>query len=394
MRAGVEVALELGECARTGIEQDRRPAGCNEVPASGTARAGPAPVASEHREQARGRSARSRRGPRAQGLTRTPAGAVSRADRHIRVRLQLNHVPARISDLRLGLLGRLPLVVGRDRHDPLHPAFLQMRGHRVEITPFERHPEVTDRARRQVRGLVGPVVQRDLHAVEPDVLVTLARPGGCAAEDVHIEPPGFVQIPHREGQVEDRLHGSTIVISLRHGALHRAPPKRQRGRAWAPRHGRPAAELSLPRVFRCLDLHTDGQRLLRLAQQEHIRTRRRIEGQLEQDFGSSPAVILRTTAELRRVLATSPYPAQGADPARHHVTFLATKPGRDKLSAFSPPQSGRDELVVIGKEVYVHTPDGYGNSKLNGAMLERRLGVVSTTRNWNTVTKLCALAAS
>jgi uncharacterized protein (DUF1697 family) len=118
-----------------------------------------------------------------------------------------------------------------------------------------------------------------------------------------------------------------------------------------------------------------------------------IEARLAEDFGSSPAVILRTTAELKHVAATSPYAAQGADPARHHVTFLAAKPSADKLSAFSPPSSGRDELVIIGKEVYVHTPDGYGNSKLNGAMLERRLGVVSTTRNWNTVSKLCALTA-
>lgn len=117
-----------------------------------------------------------------------------------------------------------------------------------------------------------------------------------------------------------------------------------------------------------------------------------IERQLELDFGSSPAVILRTIPELTRVAATSPFPAQGADPSRHHVTFLAEKPSRARLDAFSPPANGRDELVVIGQEVYVHTPDGYGNSKLNGAMLERRLGVVSTTRNWNTVTKLCELA--
>jgi len=75
------------------------------------------------------------------------------------------------------------------------------------------------------------------------------------------------------------------------------------------------------------------------------------------------------------------------------VTFLAKQPGEDKLSAFEAPPSGRDELVIIGREVYVHTPDGYGNSKLNGSLLERRLGVVSTTRNWNTVTKLCDLAA-
>ncbi len=68
---GVEVALELGECARTGIEQDRRPTGCDEVAAPGTARPGPAPVASEHRERACGQSVRSRRSrgsPRGQGL--------------------------------------------------------------------------------------------------------------------------------------------------------------------------------------------------------------------------------------------------------------------------------------------------------------------------------------
>jgi uncharacterized protein (DUF1697 family) len=117
-----------------------------------------------------------------------------------------------------------------------------------------------------------------------------------------------------------------------------------------------------------------------------------IEAQLETDFGNSPAVILRTVPELTRVVATSPFPKHGAEPGRHHVTFLAEKPSRERLGSFSAPASGRDELVIIDREVYVHTPDGYGNSKLNGAMLERRLGVVSTTRNWNTVTKLCELA--
>jgi uncharacterized protein (DUF1697 family) len=119
-----------------------------------------------------------------------------------------------------------------------------------------------------------------------------------------------------------------------------------------------------------------------------------IERQLEQDFGSAPAVIIRTVADLARVRNTSPFPDQGADPARHHVTFLARTPSSDRLAAFIPPPSGRDELVVIGQEVYVHTPDGYNNSKLTGALLERRLGVLSTTRNWNTVTTLCDLAGA
>ncbi len=117
-----------------------------------------------------------------------------------------------------------------------------------------------------------------------------------------------------------------------------------------------------------------------------------IEERLDEDFGESPAVILRSVPELLRVGKASPFARSGANPARHHVTFLATPPGKAALAAFDPPASGQDELVVDGREVYVHTPNGYAETKYTGTFLERRLGVVSTTRNWNTVTKLCALA--
>ena len=103
-------------------------------------------------------------------------------------------------------------------------------------------------------------------------------------------------------------------------------------------------------------------------------------------------VSARTVPDLARVVATSPFPQKGADPSRHHVTFLATVPSKERLAAFTAPPSGRDELTIVGQEVYVHTPDGYAGTKLTGTLLERRLGVVSTTRNWNTVTKLHALA--
>ena len=118
-----------------------------------------------------------------------------------------------------------------------------------------------------------------------------------------------------------------------------------------------------------------------------------IEQRLAEDFGDSPAVLVRNVADFRRVASSSPYARAGADPARHHVTFLATVPTKAALAALTLPPSGRDELVVDGKEVYVHTPDGYANTKYTGTFLERRLGVVSTTRNWNTVTKLSELAA-
>ena len=118
-----------------------------------------------------------------------------------------------------------------------------------------------------------------------------------------------------------------------------------------------------------------------------------IEQRLAQDFGDAPAVLVRTVSDLQRIGASSPYTRKGADPARHHVTFLAAAPTKAKLASLDLPPSGRDELVVEGREVYVHTPDGYAGTKYSGTFLERRFGVVSTTRNWNTVTKLCELAA-
>jgi len=119
-----------------------------------------------------------------------------------------------------------------------------------------------------------------------------------------------------------------------------------------------------------------------------------IEQGLARAFGNSPAVILRTVPEFLQVGSSSPYATQGADPARHHVTFLVQPPSKEKLAALTLPASGHDELVVDGREVYVHTPDGYANTKFTGTFLERHLGVVSTTRNWNTVSKLCQLLES
>jgi len=162
-------------------------------------------------------------------------------------------------------------------------------------------------------------------------------------------------------------------------------------------HGR-LSMAELQQTFRTLG-HTDvstyiqtGNVLFRSPSKSKAKLTAGIEHQLEADYGSAPAVILRTVADLSRIVAASPFPGQGADPSRHHVTFLAESPTAEALAAFVAPASGRDELVIIGQEVYVHTPDGYHNSKLTGALLERRLGVVSTTRNWNTVTKLCDLA--
>jgi uncharacterized protein (DUF1697 family) len=119
---------------------------------------------------------------------------------------------------------------------------------------------------------------------------------------------------------------------------------------------------------------------------------RGIAGAIERDLGCDVAVIIRSRDELASVVAGNPFSAKHADPAHLHVTFLAEAPGAEATRALEAFDAGADEARVIGREVYLHCPNGYGNTKLNPALIERRLRTTSTTRNWKTVNKLLELA--
>jgi uncharacterized protein (DUF1697 family) len=59
-------------------------------------------------------------------------------------------------------------------------------------------------------------------------------------------------------------------------------------------------------------------------------------------------------------------------------------------------QGSRDEVMLIGRTLYVHTPDGFGTSELAKTLLAKRSSPAAsgTARNWNTVTKLLTLCDS
>jgi uncharacterized protein (DUF1697 family) len=126
---------------------------------------------------------------------------------------------------------------------------------------------------------------------------------------------------------------------------------------------------------------------------------RSIEGGITAEFGLEVPVIVRSARQLTRLLAAEPFLRTGADPKFLHVTFLSATPGPDRrqLLARPDPQGadapfGDDRFELVGSEVFVHCPGGYGATKLNNSFFERRTGVVATTRNWRTVTTLARMA--
>jgi uncharacterized protein (DUF1697 family) len=113
-----------------------------------------------------------------------------------------------------------------------------------------------------------------------------------------------------------------------------------------------------------------------------------IEERLEGHFALPIKVVLRTDAQLAAVVEHNPLVGGGRDPARLHVTFLASKPPAARVAGLDGEAFSPDEFRIVGREVYLHCPQGYGNTKLNNTFFERKLGVGATTRTWRTVTTL------
>lgn len=115
---------------------------------------------------------------------------------------------------------------------------------------------------------------------------------------------------------------------------------------------------------------------------------RAIEKRIKTDLGLDVTVLVRTKAQLEKLVAGNPFD----DPNAVHVTFLAEKPAASRVKNLDPERSPGDEFRIARQEVYLRCPNGYGPSKLSNAYFEEQLGVAATTRNWRTVTKLAELA--
>jgi uncharacterized protein (DUF1697 family) len=118
-----------------------------------------------------------------------------------------------------------------------------------------------------------------------------------------------------------------------------------------------------------------------------------IEAKIKQIFSFSVNVIIRTANELQQIIINNPFlKKEGIDIGRLHVTFLSDIPSEIALNEVSKIKDETDDFVILGKEVYLFCPNGYGRTNLSNNFFEKKLGIITTTRNWNTVNKLMEIA--
>jgi uncharacterized protein (DUF1697 family) len=116
-------------------------------------------------------------------------------------------------------------------------------------------------------------------------------------------------------------------------------------------------------------------------------------------LGVTAPVVVLTRDELADVIKANPFPDEPNHKCLHAV--FRTRPAepelRDRIAAAVSAVAAKgshDSAVSVGRTLYLHTPDGYGNSDLAKALLRLTSpphAGTGTARNWATVLKLLEL---
>ena len=114
---------------------------------------------------------------------------------------------------------------------------------------------------------------------------------------------------------------------------------------------------------------------------------KKLEAVILEDLGLKTDVFARTDSELKAIIAANPFKAfANANPSFLVVYFMRAKASAAEMEAMAKTALTGEEVRQGEGCLYIKFPKGQGVSKLKTPKL-------GTARNWNTVTKLAAMAA-
>ena len=112
---------------------------------------------------------------------------------------------------------------------------------------------------------------------------------------------------------------------------------------------------------------------------------------IEKRFGFRSPLIVRSAEEWRKTIRANPFAAKVTDQRWLHVYFLANAPRAGAIAGLDAARSAPDVFHVLGREIYLHLPNGMGRTKLTNAYFDSKLATICTARNWATVLKLAEM---
>jgi uncharacterized protein (DUF1697 family) len=114
-----------------------------------------------------------------------------------------------------------------------------------------------------------------------------------------------------------------------------------------------------------------------------------IEKAILKKFGYSVPVMVRTADEIQRINQLNPYIHESDfEAGKSSVIFLYNEPDSDQVAKVADINYPPDMFKIIGREIFIYCPDGFGRTKLYTNFFENKMKVTGTARNWKTITAI------
>ena len=109
-------------------------------------------------------------------------------------------------------------------------------------------------------------------------------------------------------------------------------------------------------------------------------------------FGHEVPTIVITKEDLELCFKNNPYlKEKEVDTKKLYVAFVSTILKSENINDLKISQFKPDEASIDTNRIFIKYAIGAGKTRLEGKYIEKKLNVIVTMRNWNTVTNLLAM---
>jgi len=131
-----------------------------------------------------------------------------------------------------------------------------------------------------------------------------------------------------------------------------------------------------------------GNLILRSTQEKETITEQ-VAKIIQANFGIQVHMIVKTADELMAITAKDPFSTETEnDHARRAVVLLSERVEPVRMQIFKDEGKVIENYYLAGDLLFVYYHNGFAKTKFTTDYIERKLRIVTTARNWNTILKL------
>ncbi len=117
----------------------------------------------------------------------------------------------------------------------------------------------------------------------------------------------------------------------------------------------------------------------------------RIKDQILKQYDFEVPILIKTRKELLSIVKNCPFSEEKKE--KSHFTLLFTPPLKELIQETNKVNYPNEEFSITNKCIYFYCSTGYARVKCNGNFFEKKLKVVTTSRNYRTMMKLIELSS-